>query len=91
MDVKTLTVNVEMRVVSCLRRRGFLNDDSSDPSAEPSARSALEACLEGSLGLATRAGLSEVAHGPASDRPCHSMVELLLMLGHARISDEEAR
>jgi hypothetical protein len=51
MDVETLTVNVEMRVVSWLRRRGFLNDDSSDPSAEPSARSALEACLDGSLGL----------------------------------------
>ncbi|MES1175278.1 MAG: transposase zinc-binding domain-containing protein [Myxococcales bacterium] len=51
LDLETLTVNVEMRVVSWLRRHGFLNDDSSDRAVEPSARSALEACLEGSLGL----------------------------------------
>jgi hypothetical protein len=51
MDVETLTVNVEMRVVSWLRRHGFFNDDSSEPPADPAARSALEACLPGSLGL----------------------------------------
>jgi Putative transposase len=51
LDVETLTVNVEMRVVSWLRRHGFLNDDSSEPPADPAARSALEACLLGSLGL----------------------------------------
>ena len=31
----TLTVNVEMRVVSWLRRHGFLNDDSSEPPTPP--------------------------------------------------------
>ena len=48
LDVETLTVNVDMRVVSWLGRHGFLNDDSSEPPADPATRSALEACLLGS-------------------------------------------
>ena len=40
MDVETLTVNVEMRVVSWLRRHGFLNDDSSEPPAVGAGRAA---------------------------------------------------
>lgn len=58
LDVETLTVNVEMRVVSWLRRHGFLNDDSSEPPADPAARSALEACLLGSLGLGELSALA---------------------------------
>jgi len=63
LDVETLTVNVEMRVVSWLRRHGFLNDDSSEPPADPAARSALEACLLGSLGLGELSALPS-RHGP---------------------------
>jgi hypothetical protein len=51
MDLETLTVNVEMRVVAWLRRHGFLNDDSSEPPAGPAGPAALDACLLGSLGL----------------------------------------
>ena len=51
LDVETLTVNVEMRVVSWLRRHGLLNNDPDEPPTEPAARSALDACLLGSLGL----------------------------------------
>jgi hypothetical protein len=51
MDLETLTVNVEMRVVGWLRRHGFLDNDPDEPPTEPVARSALDACLEGSLGL----------------------------------------
>ena len=60
------TVNVEMRVVSWLRRHGFLNDDSSEPPADPAARSALEACLLGSLGLGELSALPS-RHGPTDD------------------------
>ena len=58
LDVETLTVNVEMGVVSWLRRNGFLTDDSSEPPADPAARSALEACLLGSLGLGELSALA---------------------------------
>jgi hypothetical protein len=51
MDLETLTVNVEMRVVAWLRRRGLLDDEQSEPPVELTTRSALDACLEGSLGL----------------------------------------
>ena len=64
MDVETLTVNVEMRVVSWLRRHGFLNDDSSEPSAEPSARSALGVCLLGSRGLGELSALRQAPTQP---------------------------
>jgi hypothetical protein len=66
LDVETLTVNVEMRVVSWLRRHGLLNDDSSEPPADPTARSALEACLLGSLGLGELSALPS-RHGPTDD------------------------
>jgi hypothetical protein len=51
MDLETLTVNVEMRVVGWLRRHGFLDNDPDEPPTEAVARSALDACLEGSRGL----------------------------------------
>ena len=54
LDLETLTLNVEMRVVAWLRRGGFLDDERDGPdaqSADPEARAALDACLEGSLGL----------------------------------------
>jgi hypothetical protein len=51
MDLETLTVNVEMRVMGWLRRHGLLDSDPDEPPTEPVARSALDACLEGSLGL----------------------------------------
>jgi len=51
MDLETLTVNVEMRVVGWLRRHGFLDNDPDEPPTEPVARAALDACLQGSLGL----------------------------------------
>ncbi|HEY3669240.1 MAG TPA: hypothetical protein VGL19_24750 [Polyangiaceae bacterium] len=66
LDVETLTVNVETRVVSWLRRHGFLNDDSSEPPADPAARSALEACLLGSLGLGELSALPS-RQGPTDD------------------------
>jgi hypothetical protein len=55
-----------MRVVSWLRRHGFLNDDSSEPPADPAARSALEACLLGSLGLGELSALPS-RQGPTDD------------------------
>ena len=66
LDLQTLTVNVQMRVVSWLRRHGFLNDDSSEPPADPATRSALEARLLGSLGLGELSALPS-RHGPADD------------------------
>jgi hypothetical protein len=66
LDLETLTVNVEMRVVAWLRRRGFLDDDSGELAAEPGARSALDACLEGSLGLGELSALP-IRRGPTGD------------------------
>lgn len=66
LDLETLTVNVEMRVVAWLRRRGFLDDDSGESAAEPGARSALDACLEGSLGLGELSALP-IRRGPTGD------------------------
>jgi hypothetical protein len=51
MDLETLTVNVEMRVVAWLRRRGLLDNAPDEPPTEPVARTALDACVDGSLGL----------------------------------------
>ena len=38
MDLETLTLNVEMRVVAWLRRRGFLDDDPDEPDHRSAAR-----------------------------------------------------
>jgi hypothetical protein len=66
MDLETLTVNVEMRVVGWLRRHGLLDNDPDEPPPEPVARSALDACLEGSLGLGELSALPR-RRGPIDD------------------------
>jgi hypothetical protein len=50
-DLDTLALNVELRVLAWLRRRGLLANDGDDAPGEAAERSALEACLAGSLGL----------------------------------------
>jgi len=66
MDLETLTVNVEMRVVGWLRRHGFLDNDPDEPPTEPVARSALDACLHGSLGLGELTAMPS-RPGPSDD------------------------
>ena len=66
MDLETLTVNVEMRVVGWLRRHGFLDNDPDEPPTEPVARSALDACLQGSLGLGELTAMPS-RPGPSDD------------------------
>ena len=61
-----LTVNVEMRVVSWLRRHGLLDNDPDEPPTERVARSALDACLEGSLGLGELTAMPR-RRGPIDD------------------------
>jgi hypothetical protein len=50
-DIDTIALNVEMRVLTWLRRKGLLTDHEDDSRDDSDSRSALDACLEGSLGL----------------------------------------
>jgi hypothetical protein len=55
-DLDTIALNVEMRVMAWLCRRGLLTEVEGDAAGHE--RSALDACIEGSLGLGELTALS---------------------------------